>query len=73
MPPNRVFILTIDETAEQLGCCRKTVEDEIKRKRLKFARVGRLIRIRQEWIDDYLEGRWNDEDNMKKSHDPSFS
>jgi excisionase family DNA binding protein len=46
--------LTIDQTSEYAQVSRRTIEVWLK-DGLRFSRVGRTVRIRREWIDEYLE------------------
>ena len=61
-------ILTIDEIAEKLKMSHSTVRREIKRGRLRALRSGKLIRVRQSSLDEYLLGA--EEDYMEQLRDP---
>ena len=49
-------LLTIDDTAEALRVSTDTVRRIIAREELKSKKVGGQIRIRQLWLDKYLDG-----------------
>jgi excisionase family DNA binding protein len=48
---------TVEEAAARAHVSKKTIYGEVKRKRLRAARVGgrRELRLRDEWIDEWLE------------------
>ena len=46
--------LTVKEAAAYVGFCDKTIRRACQLGRLKCARVGRRIRIRREWLDDWV-------------------
>lgn len=48
-------VYTIKEAAEYLRVTERAMYDFIKDGRLKAAKVGRVWRIRQSWIYDFLE------------------
>lgn len=50
-------LLSIDEAAQRLGVCRKTVENLIARKELKAVRIGRRVLIREEDLEDFIRKR----------------
>ena len=45
--------LTVSEIAERWTCCERTVYQIIETGALRSFSVGRLIRVRQEWVDAY--------------------
>ncbi len=49
--------LTVTEAAQRAGVGRKTIYREIKAGRLKASRIGgrRELRMRPEWVDQWLE------------------
>lgn len=49
--------LNVAEGAEYSGVCRATIYTAVERGELRHVRVGgrRAIRLRTEWIDDWLE------------------
>ena len=49
--------LTAERAAERIGCGVKLVYREVSAGRLRAARIGgrRELRLRAEWIDDFLE------------------
>jgi excisionase family DNA binding protein len=49
--------LTVKEAEQRASCSGATLRREIKRGRLRHARVGgrRDIRLRPEWIDEWLD------------------
>jgi excisionase family DNA binding protein len=56
MQSERQQILTVDGAAEQLICSRWTVYGLCQSGKLRSVRVGRLLRIPQSAIDEFLEG-----------------
>jgi excisionase family DNA binding protein len=50
--------LRVADAAMRAQCARSTIYSEVQEGRLRAARVGsgRILRIRAEWIDDWLEG-----------------
>jgi excisionase family DNA binding protein len=49
---------TVQEVARRRRVTSRTIRNDIKRKRLKAARVGRLLRITPEALADYERGNW---------------
>lgn len=49
--------LSVAEGAEYLGVCRDTIYKAVERGELRHVRIGgrRAIRLRTEWIDDWLD------------------
>jgi excisionase family DNA binding protein len=49
--------LTVAEGAEYSGVCRDTIYTAVERGEIRHVRIGgrRSIRLRTEWIDDWLE------------------
>lgn len=47
--------LTLEEVADFLGVDAKTVRREMVKGELRFTRVGKLIRFKRAWVNDYLE------------------
>jgi excisionase family DNA binding protein len=66
-------LLTIDEVATRLRIHANTVSRYIKTGQLKSSRMpgGRTVRIRQSWVDEFLNRQYDQDKN--KQHDPSFS
>jgi excisionase family DNA binding protein len=48
-------LLSVDEVARRLNCDRRTVRNLTIRGGLRFVRVGRLLRFRDAWVEDYIE------------------
>ena len=46
--------LTVKEAAAYVGFCDKTIRRACQVGTLRCARVGRRIRIRREWLDDWV-------------------
>jgi excisionase family DNA binding protein len=46
--------LTVDETAEFLGTCTRFVRRLVAERKIRFVRVGRLVRIPESAIEQYL-------------------
>jgi excisionase family DNA binding protein len=52
--------LGVSEAAKRAGCGIKTIYLEVRRGRLRAARVGgRILRLRAEWVDEWLQGGGN--------------
>jgi excisionase family DNA binding protein len=47
---------TIDQVAALLGCSRSSVQRRIRAGELRALRIGRLVRIRDCDLDDYIAG-----------------
>lgn len=47
-------LLTIDDAAGYFNVKRRWVEDAAREGRLRFTRVGKHVRFRKEWLDDFL-------------------
>lgn len=47
--------LDVKKAAAYADCQAKTIERAARRKRLRFARVGRQYRFKVEWIDRWLQ------------------
>lgn len=47
--------LTEPEAARYLGVCTSTLRLIRRRGEITFARVGRLIRYRRQWVEDYMD------------------
>ena len=48
-------LYTVDETAEYLGTSSRFVRDLIAGRKIKFVRVGRLVRFRESSLEQYLD------------------
>jgi excisionase family DNA binding protein len=50
--------LSVRQAATHAGVCEKTIRRAYLSRRVQFARVGRVVRFRREWIDEWiLKGR----------------
>lgn len=47
------FALSIQEAALELGVCQETIENLIKRRQLSAFKVGRLVRIKRDSLDEF--------------------
>lgn len=47
--------LTVDDVAEQLRVPRGFVYEAVRLNKIRHARIGRKIRIRESWVNDLLE------------------
>jgi excisionase family DNA binding protein len=56
VPSPTIKLLDVDEVADKLGCCNATVYREVKRGRLRAAKVGSRWRFRPDDVDAYLAG-----------------
>ncbi len=45
---------TVDEIAELLGVCSRTIYNAIRAGRLKAKRLGRLWRLKRAWVEQFL-------------------
>ncbi|MGV7903845.1 helix-turn-helix domain-containing protein, partial [Mycobacterium kansasii] len=54
-PAVEAAILTAPEAAEAMRVHLQTVQALIRRGELRAARVGRVFRIKREWLDQYLD------------------
>ncbi len=45
---------TVDEIADLLGVCSRTVYNAIRAGRLKAKRLGRLWRLKRAWVEQFL-------------------
>lgn len=54
--------LTVKETAERLGCTYRSIQNYLNRKKspLKCYKVGGIIRIKPEWIEEFIKGGKNE-------------
>ncbi len=52
-----VKLLRLDEAAEALAVSRRTLEREVKRRRLRVRRIGRAVRVSAAELARYAEGR----------------
>ncbi len=52
-----VQMMTLSEAAAALGVSRRTVEREVKRRRLRVRRIGRAVRVSVAELERYAEGR----------------
>ena len=50
-----VQTLTLDQVAEALQCSRSTVKREVRRRKIRVVKVGRLTRITATEVERYLE------------------
>jgi excisionase family DNA binding protein len=64
-------LLTIDEVATQLRVTSRSVQTYMAERRIRFARMGRVVRFRQQWVDEFLDRSWDGP--ATNSNDPSFS
>ncbi len=48
-------LLTVDEVAERLDAPKSFVYRLTSEHRIRFVRVGRSVRFRPEWLDEWLE------------------
>jgi excisionase family DNA binding protein len=48
--------LTVPEAAKRARCGRSTIYAAIYAGQLRTARAGRLVRVRIEWVDEWLQG-----------------
>lgn len=51
--PNR--LLTVDDVADQIGICKRTVYEWVADGRLPHFRLGRVLRFRQPDIDSFID------------------
>lgn len=51
---NEKILLTVNETAEALGCGRAHVFNLINRGMLPVVRFGRTTRIPRQWLEEYV-------------------
>ena len=45
---------TVDEIADLLGVCSRTIYNAIRAGRLKAKRLGRLWRLKRAWVEQFL-------------------
>ena len=45
---------TVDEIADLLGVCSRTIYNAIRSGRLMAKRIGRLWRVKKKWVDEFL-------------------
>ena len=71
-PPPSVVTVTFvrpvmnrDEAAEYLRVSVASIDNWITEGSLKCARIGRSVRIRKEWLDEYIEEHMVDSDAVK--------
>lgn len=64
-------LLTIEDVATRLDCTARTVQSLMANGKIKFARLGRAVRFRKTWVDDFLDGR--DMQNPATDNNPAFS
>lgn len=50
-----VDVLTLDQVAEELQVDRRTVRKAVIKGELRSTHVGRLLRFKRVWINEYLE------------------
>ena len=48
-------VLTLDQVADELQVDRRTVRKAVIKGELRSTHVGRLLRFKRVWIDEYLE------------------
>lgn len=48
-------LLTIGDVADRLACSQRTAERLVKSGQVKSVKMGGLRRIREEWIEDYIQ------------------
>ena len=65
-------LMTIDEVAVYLRCDARTVQRYMQARRIQFARMGRTVRIKQSWVDQFLDRQW-DNSNQQAGNDPAYS
>jgi excisionase family DNA binding protein len=57
MPRNHEGTLKVPEVAEKLRCGKATVHELIRAGKLRSFRVGRLIRVSPEALEDFIRAR----------------
>jgi excisionase family DNA binding protein len=55
-PPEPGAQLTIQDVVKQLRTNRRTVAQLMQSGQLRYLRMGRVYRFRQEWIDAFIDG-----------------
>ncbi len=50
-------LLTIDEVAAALRCSKRTVENLVSSRSIRVVRIGRMVRVRQEDLQQFVERR----------------
>ena len=54
-----IKVLTVEQVANRWQCCRLTVISKMKKGELKYFKVGREYRTREDWIEEYETGLIN--------------
>lgn len=54
-PTTQPLLYTRQEAAAQLAISLRTLDELTASKRLKFARIGRSIRFRPAWLEEFIE------------------
>jgi excisionase family DNA binding protein len=50
-----VDVLTLDQVADELQVDRRTVRKAVMKGELRSTHVGRLLRFKRAWVNEYLE------------------
>jgi excisionase family DNA binding protein len=52
--------ISVEEAADRLGVCERTIYDALRSGRIRGLKIGKLWRIREEWIEKWGSPNWKE-------------